>query len=54
MVNNESTFEKGPIMDQLIAQYKNLEAQLLASQQSSLDIALKMQELASRIMSSDD
>jgi hypothetical protein len=41
-------------MDKLIEQYKNLEAQLLASQQSSLDIALKMQELATKIMSYDD
>jgi hypothetical protein len=41
-------------MDQLIARYRDLEAQLLASQQSSLDIALKMQELAIKIMSSDD
>jgi hypothetical protein len=41
-------------MDRLIAEYKNLEAQLLASQQSSLDLALRMQELATKIMSSDD
>lgn len=41
-------------MDKLIEQYKNLEAQLLASQQSSIDIALKMQNLASKILNSDD
>ena len=32
----------------------DLEAQLLASQRASLEIALKMQELATRIMLSDD
>lgn len=41
-------------MDKLIEQYKNLEAQLLAHQRSSLEIALRMQELAQRILSSDD
>ena len=41
-------------MDKLIEQYKNLEAQLLASQRASLEIVLKMQELATQIMLSDD
>jgi hypothetical protein len=41
-------------MDKLIAEYKTLEAQLLASQQTSLDIVLRMQELATKIMNSDD
>jgi hypothetical protein len=41
-------------MDKLIAEYKTLEAQLLASQQKSLDLVLRMQELATKIMHSDD
>ena len=41
-------------MDTLIARYRDLEAKLLASQKLSNDTILEMQELASKIMSSDD
>ena len=41
-------------MDNLIEQYKILEAELLASQKVSNDTIVKMQELAAMIMSSDD
>jgi hypothetical protein len=54
MVYDENPSMKGSVMDQLIEEYNRLQTELLASQRTSLDIALRMQEIASKLLHSND